>query len=56
MADLIDRISGASAQMDPPRPKLNLHRFIAVETAEIEPPERAVKAPARRKTKRRTAK
>ena len=31
MADLIDRVSGASVRMDPPRPKINLHRFIALE-------------------------
>lgn len=29
MADLIDRIAGMG--MDPPRPKINLHRFIGVE-------------------------
>ena len=31
MADLIDRISGASILQIPPRPKINLHRFVAVE-------------------------
>lgn len=31
MADLIDRISGASTLQIPPRPKINLHRFVAVE-------------------------
>ena len=31
MADLIDRISGASVRMDPPRPKINLHRFMGAE-------------------------
>ena len=31
MADLIDRISGECRLADPPRPKINLHRFIALE-------------------------
>ena len=31
MADLIDRISGASVDMAPSRPKLNLHRFMGAE-------------------------
>jgi len=31
MADLIDRISGASVGQIPSRPKLNVHRFIGVE-------------------------
>jgi len=31
MADVIDRISGASVDMVPSRPKLNLHRFMGAE-------------------------
>ena len=31
MADLIDRISGASVEQVPSRPKINLHRFMACE-------------------------
>ena len=31
MADLIDRISGASEQQVPARPKINLHRFMGAE-------------------------
>ena len=31
MADLIDRISGASLWQGLPRPKINLHRFIGTE-------------------------
>jgi len=31
MADLVDRISGASVTQTPSRPKINLHRFIGAQ-------------------------